>query len=222
MTLNLATLNVKGLRDSSKCARLLGELSNLVVDVAAVQETHFTCGADCPVLESNFKVFSVYDSHASAEVSLLVGCSLDADVDVVFAGDGGRLVVADVAVKSFKFRLVAVYTPNIAAERISFFRRLAPFLDDTKRLVLMGDWNAIRDPKIDKVGRVARRTGRCDSSLVGLMTRYDLVDRFRLDHPGREMWTWLDRLPSSKVGSYLDRVLDELILISLVVPRSTR
>ena len=39
------------------------------------------------------------------------------------------------------------------------------------------------------------------------MTRHGLVDRFRLDHPGREMWTWLDSPPSAKVGSYLDRVL---------------
>ena len=109
MTLNLASLNVRGLRDSSKSTRLLGELKNLEVDVAAVQETHFTCGADSRVLESDFNVFSVYGS-------------LDADVDVVFAGDGGRLVVADIAVKSFKFRLVAVYASNIAAERVSFFR----------------------------------------------------------------------------------------------------
>ena len=43
--------------------------------------------------------------------------------------------MAEVAVKSFKFRLVEVYTSNIAAERVSFFRRLAPFLDDMKRLV---------------------------------------------------------------------------------------
>ena len=207
MALNLATLNVRGLRDSSKCARLLGELKTLGVDVAAVQETHFICGADCRVLEKDFNVFSAYGSRASAGVSLLVGRSLDADVDVVFAGDGGRLVVADVAVKSFKFRLVAVYAPNIAVERVSFFRRLAPFLDDTKRLVLMGDWNAILDPKIDKVGRGASRWGRCDSSLAGLMTRHDLVDRFRLDHPGREMWTWLESSPSAKVGTYLDRVL---------------
>ena len=57
------------------------------------------------------------------------------------------------------------------------------------------------------VGRGASRLGRCESSLVGFMTRHDLVDRFRLDHPGREMWTWLDRSPSAKVGSYLDRVL---------------
>ena len=197
----------EGLRDPGKCTRLLGELKTLGVDVAAVQETHFTCGADCRVLESDFNVFSAYGSRTSVGVSLLVGRSLDADVDIVFAGDGGRLVVADVAVKSFKFRLVAVYAPNIVVERVSFFRRLAPFLDDTKRLVLMGDWNAILNPKIDKVGRGASRAGRCESSLVGFVTRHGLVDRFRLDHPGREMWTWLDSSPSAKVGSYLDRVL---------------
>ena len=88
MALNRASLNVRGLRDSSKCARLLGELRNLCVDVAAVQETHFTCGADCRVLESDFNVFSAHGSSTSAGVSLLVGRSLDADVDVVFAGDG--------------------------------------------------------------------------------------------------------------------------------------
>ena len=70
----------------------------------------------------------------------------------------------------------------------------------------MGDWNAILHPKIDKVGRGARRLGRCESSLVGLMT-HNLVDRFRLGHSGREMWTWLDSSPTAKVGSYLDRVL---------------
>ena len=166
-----------------ECTRLLSELKTLGVDVAAVQETNFTCGADCRVLESDFNVFSAYGSRASAGVSLLVGRSLDTDVDVVFAGDRGRLVVADVAVKSFKFRLVAVYAPDIAAERISFFRRLAPFLDDTKRLVLMGDWNAILDPKIDKVGRGACRLGRCEISLAGLVTRHDLVDRFLSGSP---------------------------------------
>ena len=207
MVLNLATLKVRGLRDSSKCMRLLGELKNPGVDVAAVQETYFTCCADCRVLKSDFNVFSAYSSRASSGTSLLIGRSLDAAVDVVFAGDGGRLVVAEFAVKSLKFRLVAVYAPNIVVERVSFFRRLAPFLDDTKRLVLMGDWNTILDPKIDKVGRGARRIGRCDSSLVGLMTRHNLVDWFRLDHPRREMWTWLDSSPSAKVGSYLDRVI---------------
>ena len=65
MALNLASLNVRGLRDSSKCALLLDELRNIGADFAAVQETHFTCGADCRVLESDFNVFSTYGSGTS-------------------------------------------------------------------------------------------------------------------------------------------------------------
>ena len=101
------------------------------------------------MLESDFVVFSAFGSRYSAGVSSLVGCSLDAIVNLVFADDGGQLIVADVAVKTFEFRVVAVYAPNLAGERRSFFRRLGPFLDDPKRTVLVGDWNAILDPKID-------------------------------------------------------------------------
>ena len=83
MSLNLATLNVRGLRDSSKCAPLLVELKNFRVNVAAVQETHFICAADCRVLENDFNVFSAYGRCNSTGVSMLVGRSFDADV-VVF------------------------------------------------------------------------------------------------------------------------------------------
>ena len=65
-----------GLRDSSKCARLLAELKNHRVNVAAVQETHFICTADHRVLKN-------------AGVFLLIGRSLDADVNV-FAEEGDR------------------------------------------------------------------------------------------------------------------------------------
>ena len=84
MALNLVTLNVRGLRDPSKCTRLLGELKNLSVVVTAVRKTHFTCSAGCHVLESDFNVFSAYGSRTSVGVSLLVGRSLNADVNVVF------------------------------------------------------------------------------------------------------------------------------------------
>ena len=57
----------------------------------------------------------------------------------------------------------------------------------------MWDWNAILDPNIDRATRGA-------SELVRR-------DRYRLDHPGREMWTWIGSSPSGQVRSYLDRVL---------------
>ena len=103
---------------SSKCARLLGELSNLRVNVAAVQETHFTCAVDCRVLEDNYVVLSAYGTVAVLG-SLLIRRSLNADVNLVFADDRGWLVVADIAVKSFQ--VAGIYVPNIAVEKVSFF-----------------------------------------------------------------------------------------------------
>ena len=84
-----------------------------------MQETHFTCAADCRVLENHYVVLSAHGSHGSVEFSLLIGRSLNAITNLVLAEDRDRLVVADV-VKSFGFWVVAVYAPNIAAERISF------------------------------------------------------------------------------------------------------
>ena len=34
-----------------------------------------------------------------------------------------------------------------------------------------------------------------------------MIERYRLDPPGREMWTWFGSSPSGLVRSYLNRVL---------------
>ena len=101
---NFATLNARELRHPSKYARLLGKLLNLSIDVAALQETYFTCFVDCQVLEDDYVTLSAYGSIG---VSLLIGCSLNAAVNLVL-------------VKSFKFQVAAVYVPNITAERVFF------------------------------------------------------------------------------------------------------
>ena len=83
--------------------------------------------------------------------------------------------MADVAVKTFEFRIAAVYAPNTAAQRCPFFRRLGSFLDASRRTVLVEDWNAILDPNIDKVDRVASGLVRCDSGLFDFLTEFDLI-----------------------------------------------
>ena len=99
---------------------------------------------DYQVLKNDYVVLLASVSRSSVGVSLLIGRSLIADVNLVLADDRGRLLVADVAIKSFEFLVVAVYMPNIAAGRVYFFRRLAPFLDNPKRIAnrpsLVGNW----------------------------------------------------------------------------------
>ena len=68
MSLNFATLNLRGLRDLSKCVRSLGELLNLCVTVTAVQETHFICTVDSRVLDIDYVVLSAYGIRSSVGV----------------------------------------------------------------------------------------------------------------------------------------------------------
>ena len=53
----------------------------------------------------------------------------------------------------------------IALARDVPFPTVGSFLDDPKRLVLVGDWNAIPDPK---EGWGASESGRCESCLIVL------------------------------------------------------
>ena len=70
---------------------------------------------------------------AAAVASLQIGSNLDTNVNLVFTGGSGWLVVADVAIKSLEFWMLVVYAPNIASERCSFFQQLQLFLDDPKQ-----------------------------------------------------------------------------------------
>ena len=61
-------------------------------DVAAVQETHFICPADGQVLRNGVVVLSAFGGRCGAGVSLLIGRSLNVDVNLVYAS-GWLLVV---------------------------------------------------------------------------------------------------------------------------------
>ena len=115
MAITLASVNVRGLRDRSKASRLLCDLRQHGVDVAAVQETHFVWEAHEQMLRRDFYVFSAFGDVFARGVSLLVKRSLDARVNVVYAGASGRLVVADVAVQKCEFRVVAVYAADVVS-----------------------------------------------------------------------------------------------------------
>lgn len=83
-------------------------------------------------------------------VSLLVKCTLGVRVDLVHVNVGGWLIVADIDVNISLFWVVAVYASNNHGEHVLFFHQLGPFLLDSLCLVLVGVWNAILDPKIDR------------------------------------------------------------------------
>ena len=83
------------MRTASRASQILAELSRHHVDIAAVQETHFTSEEDSRLLAQSYHIYSAYGESNSRGVSILMNRDLNARVDVVFAGIGGRLIVVD-------------------------------------------------------------------------------------------------------------------------------
>ena len=83
--------------------RLLDELLKHRMNVASEQDTHFNCAAVCRVQKDDYIVFLAYSSRSSVGAFLLIGRSLNADVNLVLANDRGQLLFADDAVKHFEF-----------------------------------------------------------------------------------------------------------------------
>ena len=84
-------------------------------------------------------------------------------------------------------------------------------------------WKGIKRVERGSRGWEGKQEGRegVKAAWLNFVARHNLVDRFRLDHPEKEIETSLDTSPSFRARFYLDRVLEELTLILLSVPRST-
>lgn len=102
-----------------------------------------------------------------------------------------RFIVADIAVKSVSFQIVAFYAPNDREEHVSFLAQFRLLLVDSLHLVLLGDRNTILDTKID-TGRGAN--GKSDDrSLVDLIREFGFIDSYR----DGKMWTKVCSRPSA-------------------------
>ena len=73
--------------------------------------------------------------------------------------------------------------------------------------ILVGDWNTILDPNLDR-GASSAGTNTLDTRYFRkFVERLDLVDKFCKRHPYKVAWTWTGRSASAQLNSYLDRVL---------------
>lgn len=82
MSIMLACLNARGLRDWDKAARLFRDLLSFGVDVTTIEETQFVCETDACVLSSEFVVHSGYGDQRDKGVFLLVKRTLGTKMDV--------------------------------------------------------------------------------------------------------------------------------------------
>ena len=201
MTLNVITLNVRGLRDQVKRRALFASFAEVKGDVFLIQEVHLRDSGDVGLFSQEWKwgpsAWSVGNVHADGLGILVKGWkwTIRESVDIV----AGRAMFVDLEVDSARFRVINVYGPTRSGRRLEVFRELTASLNTTRRIILAGDFNV----SLDGGGTGSGGVDYSARALAEVVRDYALVDIFRAVHPGAPGFTWRN---SRGAASRLDYV----------------
>ena len=156
MALSIVSLNVNGLRDSTKRGAFMQWLRCLpvCVDVICLQESH--CVSDVEghswFSSSGFNfVVSPGSCRSGGCVLLFHPCLLlvRSSCDVP-----GRTLLCEFLFHGSSFRVLCLYAPNRNPTRDLFFQQVADSVDPSVPTILCGDFNTVLDRSLDHFGSV--------------------------------------------------------------------
>lgn len=223
-SLKVCTLNVRGLNDPNKRARVFASLRSF--DIIFVQETNCSSLADARYWSKQWGSSPSFFSYASSTVKgvgILLSRRLDFSVSYHHVDPESRFLVAHVscqlANQKRSFLLLNVYAPYEERARKRFFSELdgvdlqLHLLPPEHTPIIAGDFNCIFDPSLDKVGgNPAEGTAGADV-LENLCNSLGAVDLFRELYDTKVEFTW--RQSNGAVATRLDRIYVDLDLVPL-------
>ena len=210
-TIQLLTLNVRGLNDKKKRQQVFHWLKQQDADIIALQETHLGKQSDewKWTREWEGQSFWTVESSNCKGVALLINKKHRFDVSDVQKGQTGRSISLSVKFDDNDIRFVCVYAPNNDNERIAFFKSTLEEHFNAEHNVLLGDFNCtLRYHDRSNGGGSRKEKGRAE--LEGLMKRKQLFDVYSRRYPKSTEFTYFK--PNSTVRSRIDFVmLDEMM-----------
>ena len=150
---SIASLNVDGIRDDGKRARIFEYLKSLKYDFFLLQETHIqTEDIEAWSTEWGGPCFWSPGGNKSRGVGIVCNVSLDFEDFEVKRDMYGRLVNVKLSLHGWIFQIMCVYAPNDPRGRSEFFSDLWRQAFPGIPLFLGGDFNCIESLESDKAG----------------------------------------------------------------------
>lgn len=176
--IRFATINVRGLAARRKQNQLFRLVSELELDVIAIQETKVDGEEETGRMVSLFT--SRYNAVVSHAVGAAAGCvlfvrqCLGVTIQAVTTCAYGRFVVCDLVLYSYEWRIICVYAPNSVGERRDFFEGIRQYCNSERLTVIMGDFNCVLSAS-DKTSR-RPHSDASTCVLAELVNEFNLVD----------------------------------------------
>lgn len=207
MALNIATLNVRGLHDRSKCQRLADWFNSQKLDILCLQETYVANDADKELLGQEFTGalhYHIYGTNHRGGLAIILRQSPDMTTSLLSASDHHLSI--QIHTDTHDFHLTNVYASPISTERVAFFDSLHQKLQPSIYNVVCGDFNTVLNTNLDRRASSQAVPRRAPiNSLHQLLNQVDLIDLYRYQRPKDKEYTWQCR--GHDIAERLDMIL---------------
>jgi len=189
-----ATINTRALRDHVKRAAFICWLDSLGMDFICIQETHCTSQQelDSWVSLSPFCAFGAFYTSRSAGVAILIRKASGLSVTRRMATNDGRFLALQIQAGTSHFTVCTLHAPNHNPQKATFLEDLTQHLDPTEDIILMGDFNTVPYPDLDRSSARAalHHSYDCPVAVDELLTFSRNVDVWRYFHPRDAKFTY--------------------------------
>ena len=222
-TLKIASFNVNGINEDTKCYAVFNTLQNLNCDIIAIQETHIT-KEKIETLKKKWPYESIWNPAPKSDsrgVAILFGPKIE--LKGTKLDKDGRVLTTKIKHDNTTVQVTNIYATNENKDREDFFKNVTDYMyKNTRHTILTGDFNMVEEPEIDRNPSVKPSNGyyttynKGKNNLNRLKEEYNLTDKWRESYPKRREFTWnSQRKTNDKKASRLDRfyISDEMTLI---------
>ena len=201
----IASLNVDGIRDDDKRARIFEYLRSLKHDFFLLQETHVqTEDVEAWSAEWGGPCFWNPGGNKSRGVRIVCNVSLGFEELEVRRDMHGRLINVKLSLHDWKFQIMCVYAPNDPRGRSEFFSDLWRHAYPGIPLFLGGDFSCIESLELDKAGGDDLAGDKGSVELKDFTDFVSICDVFRVKFPTRKLFTRHNK--SNTNMSRIDRI----------------
>ena len=196
----LLSLNVRGIRSSSKREALFCWLNERKYDVVFLQETYSTIDVES-IWKTQWpgKLYFSHGSNHSCGVVILVKDDLDFKLNSLSSDAKGRYIIMEAEVQGSSFLFVNIYAPNNVQDQCCFYDNLNKnieenIIDKENRIIIGGDFNITLNPEWDCSGGNQSKKASV-KHVEDLCLDFDLIDIWRIRNPGIKRFTWRQKKP---------------------------
>ena len=191
MSVDICSLNVRGLGNKLKRDQVFHWLKEQSFDIYFLQETHLPSSFKNQIeTEWGQNVFLSGSSRNSEGVCILLNndfiCNVIKHNDIIT----GRLQAIDIQYNDIDMTIINIYGPN--NDEPTFFDSLNNYIiqNEENTFVIGGDFNTVLDPNLDKKNGNKETHKKCRKTIKSILDTNELTDIWRLQHQDKKSFTW--------------------------------